>query len=129
MRRPASIKNRWIKVWNHARGDLEGRGEWNETTAALLERFVLNLMEADNALRLAAADPFTEGSQGQMVAHPGFGVAKGCEAAAVAAARQLMLTPATRPKGGDDIGSHDEAEDPLAALDELAARRAGQRPA
>lgn len=129
MKRPSAIKNRWIKVWNAAREQLEERGDWDETAAALLERFVLNLMEAENALKQASAEPFTAGSQGQMVAHPGFGVAKGCEQAALSAARQLMLTPATKPKGGEDTGDEAQADDPLAALDELAARRASKHPA
>lgn len=123
MKRPSSIKGRWIKVWNHARGVLEDRGDFDETAASLLERFVLNLMEAENALKQASAEPFTAGSMGQVVAHPGFAVSKGCEQAALAAARQLMLTPATRPKGGEDSGDEAPAADPLAALDELAARR------
>lgn len=129
MRRPGKLKARWGKVWDAGKADLEGRGEWDETSAALLERFVLNLQEADNALAQAAAEPFTAGSMGQVVAHPGFGVSKGCEAAALSAARQLCLTPATRSRAGDDSGDEGNSADPLAALDELAAKRRAKHPA
>lgn len=126
MKRPKGLGARWGRVWDAARADLDGRGEWDEVSAALLEQMVRNLQEADNALLAAAAEPFTEGSQGQLVAHPGFGVSRGCEAAVLAAARQLRLTPATKGSG-DGSGSGREAADPFAAVDELAARRARGR--
>lgn len=127
MRRPAKLPGRWARVWLAGKAELEARGDWDEVSAALLDRLVLNLREAEGMLAAAAGEPFVAGSTGQMTAHPGWGAARGCEASALAAARQLRLTPATRlaAKDGDDDGIGRD-EGPFAALDQLAARRAAR---
>ena len=125
MRQPAKLSARWGRVWRSGKAELVGRGQWDAVSAAVLDRLVLNLVEAENGLAQAASEPFTEGSMGQLVSHPGFGVARGCEASALAAARQLCLTPATRGSGrGDQDEEKPDDGSPAAAIDELAKVRA-----
>lgn len=83
----------------------------------LLERMVLNLIAADNALSQALLEPFVEGSQGQLVEHPGYKIAARCDEKAMAFARQLRLTPLARSSGRTDEKPK-RPEDPFDALDE-----------
>ena len=81
---------------------------------ALVDRLVTNLRLAEEASAMAEAEPFTKGSRGQLVEHPGFRIAARCDTYAIQASRQLepVLVPITN-------------DDPAGQLIELA--RAGNR--
>ena len=90
----------------------------------MVDRFVQNLQAADGLMAEALAQPFVEGSTGQMTEHPGFKVATRCDAQAVSFARQLKLTPFVRNLAAIDATEESEDYDPiLQARDDLAARR------
>jgi esterase/lipase superfamily enzyme len=55
----------------------------------LRTRIDANLQAADDAMRAARANPFVEGSTGQLRPHPGFTVAATCDDRALALYREL----------------------------------------
>ena len=57
-----------------------------------------NVVAARGARAAAAAQPYVEGSSGQLVAHPGLRVADTAEAAATRYATALLLTPEARSR-------------------------------
>ena len=81
----------------------------------LEDRFVESVAAARQALNAARADPWVKGSRGQLVAHPGFGVAAKLDLVAVGSPGSYGW-PGKQP-----------AKRPLDELDELAARRRGDR--
>lgn len=105
-------------MWRSALAELRGRPDFAMSDVALLERLVLNRMAADNALAQAEADPYVEGSTGQLVAHPGYAVAARCDGVAISLARQLRLSPMTR-----DAIEAEEDDVPASTIDEIAKRR------
>lgn len=111
---------RWRADWKAAAAILKDRGAWDRPAYTLLERMLVNLATAEARHAEADREPYAEGSQGQPVLHPGYAAASRCDQAALAIARQLELTTATRGKRADD---KEEAQHPLAAIDELAKRR------
>lgn len=78
----------------------------------LLERMILNLMAAQQALADAQREPMVIGSTGQLVENSQFKVAARCDGVAISMARQLCLTPAT---GGGEVDQGDD--DPFSSLD------------
>ena len=54
-------------------------------------RFVESAAAARQALEAARADPWVKGSRGQLVAHPGFGVAAKLDMVAVRIATELRM--------------------------------------
>jgi len=125
-------EHRWRRVYVAARLELEQRGAWTRLAAEQLEALVRNMAAADKARELAEVTPTLEGSTGQTIANPMYGVATKLDAQALITARTLKLTPDTRGTSAtavpDDGADVDEARPPeeldeLAALDELASKR------
>lgn len=114
-RPPALVKG---KKWLALRRELlAAEPEVSLFRCELVDRLVVNLSQADAALREAVKMPFTEGSRGQEVAHPGFAVAARCEMSALALAKQLEAA------GGEgEEAVRDTVRDELA---EIRARKAG----
>jgi uncharacterized membrane protein len=79
---------------------------------------ILNLVEAETALKVAAADPYTAGSRDQVTEHPGFRIAARCESTALAIANKLgVLDCAKRTdESTDEAGPVERVEDELAAI-------------
>ena len=112
--------------WRDLRADaLASLDEPTKADLRLLDRFVQNLQSADEVHTEATAEPFVEGSTGQITEHPGFKVAARCDGTALSIARQLKLTPFVRDRDTDDDATEEtEADDPiLRARDDLAERR------
>jgi hypothetical protein len=111
--------------------ELEARGDLDDVARVLVTRVVRNVEEADNARETAAAEPLVVGSTGQLVGHPSWKIAQALEARVLADVTALGLTPqahAARGRGGAAGGDGDGgSDDPLARLDQLAARRADKR--
>ena len=102
------------EVYTEARKALEGQGTWRDTDAPLLEAYVRSLVLARQARKAVQASPFTEGSRGQMVAHPGVKIASDAERDAERYARALLLTPEARAR--HDVKGRDGDEPFLASL-------------
>lgn len=123
-RRPQTIPrgSRWATLWSDCLAEL---GEPTRADVRLLERLILNLMEADKLLAVAAKKPFVSGSTGQLTEHPGFKVAARCEGVAISIARQLRLTPLARSGAGSNEKQKPEPQgfDALDQGDELAQKR------
>jgi P27 family predicted phage terminase small subunit len=102
------------KVYGEARKALEDQGTWQDTDAPLLEAYVRSLVLAQQARKAVASSPFTEGSRGQLVAHPGVKVASDAERDAERYARALLLTPEARSR--HDVRSRDGEEPFLHSL-------------
>ena len=119
-----AFDGRWKKLHKDVVGALS---DPTESDLRMVDRLVQNLRAADEAMALAEATPFVEGSTGQLTEHPGFKVAARCDGQAISLARQLRLTPFVRSNAASDQPTETESDDPiLQARDELAARRAAQ---
>lgn len=101
-------------TYRAAREELEAQGTWRDTDAPLLEAYVRSLVLARQARKAVASSPFTEGSRGQLVAHPGVKVASDAERDAERYARALLLTPEARSR--HDVKGRDGDEPFLASL-------------
>ena len=101
-------------VYGAAREELEAQGTWRDTDAPLLEAYVRSLVLARQARAEVASSPFTEGSRGQLVAHPGVKIASDAERDAERYARALLLTPEARAR--HDVKGRDGDEPFLASL-------------
>ena len=123
---PRGITGRSATRWRRYVRVLQDAGRWDDCDSALLERLVVNLEEAERALKAAVDRPLVIGSTGQMVANPMYNVAKGCDGVALACARALALTTLIRGAASDDDDEEQPEVDAFSALDELAARRAGR---
>jgi hypothetical protein len=86
----------------------------------MLERMILNLVAAAEALAVASAEPVVRGSMGQPTEHPLFLVASRCDTQARNTAKELRLL---KPNGKRDEKSSDPF-DLLDGQDEVAAARA-----
>lgn len=121
MKAPPRFNGKWRSEWERTAELLKEQPSHNPTDLDLLSRMIDNRIHAENALDVAAKEPFVEGSTGQLTEHPGFKIAARCDGVAISLARQLRITPFTR---GQVVG--EDADDPMAALDELAERRRGR---
>lgn len=107
---------RALEVGRQARARIAGRDaeldelrpEWLKTCSRLQMLQSTGLLEADEATELKKVErnlmrtAYTAwGSQGQLVPHPDLKTAREAERDANDYARELLLTPASRAKGGD----------------------------
>lgn len=115
---PTSIpRGKWRSTRTSILADL---GKPTRIECELVDRLILNLIHAENAMALAAAEPMVIGSRDQEVEHPGFKVAARCDSAALSIAQKLGVINAS--------SSEAEEEKPEGIEDELAkvrARKAG----
>jgi hypothetical protein len=109
------------------------RGKWRTTRTEILaelapasrietelvDRLILNLIQAENAMELAAREPLIVGSRDQEVEHPGFKIAARCDSAALSIALKLGVLNAAE---GETEEARPEVEDELA---QVRARKAG----
>jgi hypothetical protein len=115
-----ALPARWVKVRAEVIAKL---GEPSLLDVELVDQMIVNLVEAETALRVAAQEPYTAGSRDQLTEHPGFRLAARCEATALAIATKLGVIGAVRASVEDE-----EDEKPQGVEDELAeirARKAG----
>jgi hypothetical protein len=116
-------------LYDDLRAVMEDAGRWDaRRDGPLLDRLVVNLYAARGALEEAALHPWVPTAAGGVMAHPGFNVAARCDAAALAVARELRLTPKQLAGEGTKDESAAQPADPFAELDELGARRAARGP-
>lgn len=101
-------------VWIAGRDTLIRDGRWNLLIRQQLDQMVAAFASAAKAREEAQRDPFVEGSQDQLVAHPGFKVAEASENRAFAIAKALVLTPDARAR--HKLSDGDTTADPLAVL-------------
>lgn len=94
-------------------------GEPTRLETELVDRMILNLIHAENAMRLASEQPLVIGSRDQEVEHPGFKIAARCDGAALSIAKQLGVVNAVEAEAEVQ---QSEVEDELAAV---RARKAG----
>ena len=73
-------------------------------------RFVESVAATRHALAAARAEPWVRGSRGQLVAHPGFGVAAKLEMVAVRIAAELRLAGKQRRDERTGFDAFDELE-------------------
>lgn len=125
MSAPEHLAGEARRIFDQAERELRQRGSWRPVHAGLVERMAVNRMEARRALETASASPTTDGSTGQLVAHPLFAVAARCDQVALSIARALQLTPATQRVAADDPDKarDEKAPEAMDELDELARRR------
>lgn len=104
---PPIVGARWVKLRSEL---LESRLDPSRLDVELVDSLVINLMQAANAWEVASREPFTEGSRGQEVAHPGFAVASRCEMSALALAKHLEVGVGTGEEGVEDTVRDELAE-------------------
>lgn len=97
-------------LWKRSLAQLRAQGDWDDGLAPLLERYVRAMERARLSQAAATTQPFIEGSQGQVVAHPGLRIAAAADRDAQEYAKQLGLVPDTTRRGDDD-GDRDPAGD------------------
>lgn len=94
---PDGLDGRSKALWWRTLGELQAQGTWQDSDRELLDRYIRALQRARLAREYAAAADFvTEGSQGQLVAHPAVKTAREAERDAHDYANDLILTPAAR---------------------------------
>ena len=84
----------------------------------MVDRMILNLIEAETALKVAAKEPYITGSRDQVTEHPGFRIAARCESTAIAIATKLGVIGAIRqqPETEEEEKPEQAVEDELAAI-------------
>lgn len=101
-------------IWRKTRALIKKEGSWRPEYSILLERYVraievgrlarARIAARAKALKQSGQDDamayLTHGSQGQLVQHPDLKTARDAENDANNYARELLLTPAARAKGG-----------------------------
>lgn len=111
---PPELSDDLRLVWIAGRDTLIRDGRWNLLIRQQLDQMVAAFASAAKAREEAQRDPFVDGSQDQLVAHPGFKVAEASENRAFAIAKALVLTPDARAR--HKLSDGDTTSDPLAAL-------------
>ena|SRR5215210_4130433 len=99
-------------IWSAAQRQLRLQGTWERTDTALLEMYVNNVLAA----RQARADVERHRHGDSMTMRAMIKLAADSEAAALAIARSLLLTPEARRRAGVKPPSANGAGDELAAL-------------
>jgi phage terminase small subunit len=99
-------------IWAAAQRQLRAQGTWERTDAALLEMYCRNVLAA----RAARADADNLRYGDAMMMRAALKQAADSEAAALAIARALLLTPEARRRAGVKPPSANGAADELAAL-------------
>jgi hypothetical protein len=99
-------------VWSAAQRQLRLQGTWAKTDAPMLEIYVRNLFAARQAR--ADADNLRYGDA--MMMRQALKQASDSEAAALAIARALLLTPEARRRAGVKPSANGAAADELSAL-------------
>jgi hypothetical protein len=106
--------------WRKTRTEMLDRlGDPSRLETELVDRLILNLIEADAAMKEARTDPIQTGPRGQSVEHPGFRIAARCESTALAIANKLGVLEVARSKSeeeGKEAAPVDRVEDELAAI-------------
>ena len=84
----------------------------------MIDRMILNLIEAESALEVARRDPIQLGPRGQNVEHPGFRIAARCESTALAIAAKLGVVQVDKKPDTDtkEAKPVERVEDELAAI-------------
>lgn len=91
-------------LWRAAQRQLRAQGTWTDTDAPLLEAYIRALDRARAGRETASAEPYVEGSKGQLVPHPGLKVAAEAERDACRYAGALLLTPEARKRHEIELG-------------------------
>lgn len=112
---PKSIPAR--SRWRTTRSEMLDRlGEPTRLQIELVDRIILNLIEAEAALNEARKEPIQVGPRGQMVENPAYRIAARCESTALAIARQLGVLESVRGKDEEEEPKEQRVEDELAAI-------------
>ena len=97
------------------RQQLRDQGTWQESDAALLERYVKALGRAAAARAIVERDGLiSTGGRDQPIAHPAVRIARDAERDGAEYARDLLLTPRARRLAG--LAETSAMDDELAAL-------------
>ncbi len=113
---PRSIpKGRWRTTRTEI---LERLGKPTRIEVELVDRLILNLLEAETALKVAAKEPYISGSRDQITEHPGFRIAARCESTALAIATKLGVLDVGKrnDESTEEAGPVERVEDELAAI-------------
>jgi len=105
--------------WRTTRKEVLDRiAEPSRLEVELVDRMILNLIEAETALKVAAREPYITGSRDQVTEHPGFRIAARCEGTALAIATKLgVLENGKRNETEEkEPGPVERVEDELAAI-------------
>lgn len=89
-------------LYDACKAQLEAQGTWISTDESLLRQFASAAIRAKEIRKQSETEPFTTGSKGQLVAHPGFKLARDLELDALKYASALLLTPKARKTAGVD---------------------------
>ena len=97
---------------------LDQIGEPTRLEVELVDRMILNLVEAETALKVAAKEPYITGSRDQVTEHPGFRIASRCEATALSIAVKLGVVQVDRKRDNAETEPTpvERVEDELAAI-------------
>jgi len=99
-RAPDALDAEARTLWQDTLRALVAQGTWEDQDTEALLRYVAAVSTARTMRAAATAKPWTEGSTGQLVAHPGFKVAADADRDAARYAADLLLTPAARKRAG-----------------------------
>lgn len=113
---PPSPKSIPAGRWRKTRRELiESLDSPSRLDVELIDRLILNLIEAEAALKSAQKLPTHVGPSGNPVEHPGFRIAARCESTALAIANRLGVFD-VRKHESTETSPRDEVEDELAAI-------------
>ena len=101
----------------------------NTVTKAIALRVAKNAEAAEDARRLAVAEPVSEGSMGQPVANPSWAILARLEDRILADLKALRITPDSAGYSSQSRPSKQDPDDDFAKLDELDRRRRQKTPA
>ena len=96
------------EVWRQTARWLDEQGTLEDSDGEALRRYCSAVSTA-RAMRAAAhAEPWTTGSTGQLVPHPGWRLAAEADRDAARYAGDLLLTPAARKRAGITMAATDD---------------------
>jgi P27 family predicted phage terminase small subunit len=108
VRAPTDLDKAARALWRDVQAALREQRTWTDSDAGALHRYVAAVQTARTMREAAAAQPWTEGSTGQLVPHPAWKVAADADRDAARYAADLLLTPAARKRAdlphGHDVG-------------------------
>lgn len=87
-------------MWHETLRALIDQGTWADHDVEALLRYVSAVATARVMRAEATAAPWSTGSTGQLVAHPGWRVAADADRDAARYAADMLLTPAARKRAG-----------------------------
>lgn len=107
--RPADIEGQGIRIWNDVKGFLETEDLWQPVFGEVLANYVRSVLVAQEARKqIKKSGSTTNGSQGQLVAHPNVKLRRDAELDVLKYAQALLITPEAHKRIAGQTEDDDE---------------------